>query len=400
LSIHNLIISKQKELCSVLKLSLIFLLSSCENVDKPQGDEKASKAIIFGNPIQTFYTSIPDDKIEAPPQDKSNDCTTARGIYVGTSNDILKLVEEVKEFGVNAVVIDVKDELGDVTCDLALPPLYRKTIRLRNIGETIAKLRSVGIYTIARIVTFRDQYAVQAFEGFAIRNKDGSIAIDREKSSWLNPYNEKVWDYIIQIAKAAAKIGFNEIQFDYVRFSSYKNPNIDLGPRSKSVSRVEIINRFLDYAVQTLRPLGVKISVDVFGCIITGSLGEDTDIAVKKLGQEWGHIVKTVDYICPMIYPSHWTINSLGTKYPDLEPYKVVNSALQLAVKATKSTPGARAMIRPWLQSFTATWLPKQAYITYSQQQITDQISATTNAGATGWCFWNPAARYTAFIRL
>ncbi|MDR2598115.1 MAG: putative glycoside hydrolase [Holosporales bacterium] len=379
---------EKKIICFILKLSLI-LLAACENVEKPHEKDASPEIATHGEAAQEFYTGTQ--------RDRSSEHATARGVYVGASDDILKRLADMKKFGVNAVVIDVKNEFGDITCDLDLPSLYKKSIRIHNIGKTIATLRSMGIYTIARIITFRDQYAVSAFDGFAVRNKDGSILVDREKSSWLNPYNKKVWDYVIQVAKAAAKIGFNEIQFDYVRFSSYKNPDIDLGPQSKSISRTEIISKFLDYAVRILHPLGVKISVDVFGCIIPGSLGEDTELATQRTGQDWNKIVKIVDYICPMIYPSHWTINSMNIKYPDHEPYKIINSSLQLAVKATESTKDARAIIRPWLQAFTANWLPPKVYMTYSKKQINEQLLATTDAGINGWCFWNPSARYAAF---
>jgi hypothetical protein len=367
---------KNRAICSVLKLSLIFLLASCEKTMDIQEEQV--------EPKDTKPAVLPD-------------YANVHGIYVGTSDDVQQIVKTVKEFGANAVVMDVKDERGDVTCDLDLAPRYRKSIRIRNVGKVIAALRSKGIYTIARIVTFRDHYAVHAFSGFAIRNKDGSVVVDKEKSSWLNPYNEKVWDYVIQIAKAAAKVGFDEIQFDYVRFSPYKNPDADLGPRSESISRVEIITRFLEYAVRILHPLGVKVSADVFGCIIPGSLGEDTVLSTERLGQDWGRIAKTVDCICPMIYPSHWPLNSLGTKYPDKEPYKVIYSATKLAVDATKLIPGKCAVVRPFFQAFTATWLPKEIYKTYSNRDLQEQVSAGEEAGAGGFLLWNPRANYEAF---
>ncbi|MDR1034571.1 MAG: putative glycoside hydrolase [Holosporales bacterium] len=390
----------------ILMLSLA-LFTSCDGIKDLQKKETLPESVTSNTPVREVYIGDRDN-IAAPQKGlvSPNPITgdkPIRGIYAGTSNNILALVKSAQSLGINAVVIDVKDEFGNITCDLDLPPIYKKNIRVRNIKKVIETLRNHGIYTIARIVTFRDHYAVLRFPDFAIKNKDGSVVVDKEKSSWLNPYNmnnpaKNVWDYIIQVAKAAAKVGFDEIQFDYIRFSPYKNPNVDLGPQSKSISKSEIINRFLDYAVQILHPLGVKISVDVFGCIIPGSLGEDTIVGAANIGQDWGHIARKVDYICPMIYPSHWPRESFGIKYPDHNPYHIVKVTMNLAIAAIKRDPEARAIIRPWLQAFTANWLPEKVYMIYSRKQVIDQSLAVTEAGLKGWTFWNPRGDYSPFI--
>ncbi|MDR1475930.1 MAG: putative glycoside hydrolase [Holosporales bacterium] len=353
---------------------------------------------IYKNEITVTHAILVETpKEDSAPPAKVVDHGVIRGIYVGASNNILEVLQLVTKFECNAVVIDVKNEFGEITCHLNLPSGYKENIRIVNIKELLKILRQKGIYTIARLVAFRDDHAVRAFPELAVKNKDGSVLCDKEKASWLNPYNKKTWDYVIKVAKAAAEIGFDEIQFDYVRFSPYKNPNVDFGPISKTVSRSEIINQFIDFAVQELRPLGVKISIDVFGCIIPETLREDTIVSSYRLGQDWNHIVETVDCICPMVYPSHWPPKSLGIKYPDCSPGEIVKKVMKYAVSAVKRNPKARASIRPWLQAFTASWLPKESSQRYKFQQIKEQIQASSEAGVKQWTFWNPAANYKPF---
>ncbi|MDR3030900.1 MAG: putative glycoside hydrolase, partial [Holosporales bacterium] len=219
----------------------------------------------------------------------------------------------------------------------------------------------------------------------------------KEGSIWLNPYDKRSWEYIVNIAKKAAEIGFDEIQFDYVRFSPYKNENIVLGNLAKTVSKIEIINQFFDYAIKELHPLGVKVSVDAFGCIIPETLGNDTKISSANLGQDYISLAKKVDYICPMIYPSHWPIGSLGTKYPDLAPYQIVYNSMKKAIESSKSS-GAKAIIRPWAQAFTASWLQARAYQKYTKKQINEQIKAVYDVGLIEWSLWNPRANYDIFV--
>ena len=313
-----------------------------------------------------------------------------RGIYVGASSKILEIIKKYDALNINAVVIDIKDDSGNITCELGVD---NQKIRIPNIGKILKYCKSKGIYTIARIVTFKDQTFVERNPELAIRTRDGQIFKDKEGSVWMNPYERKTWEYITNIAKKAVGKGFDEIQFDYIRFSAYGKDTVDFGKNTTAISRVAVINQFLDYAVSKLHPLNAKVSVDVFGCVIPESLGKDTKISQERLGQDFVEMSKRVDYICPMVYPSHWPTGSFGIKYPDLKPYEVVKKSMDLAKKYSKN-----AVIRPWLQAFSATWLPKRVFQTYTQTQLNEQVKATFDASLTGYCFWNSAANYQAFL--
>lgn len=313
-----------------------------------------------------------------------------KGIYVGASSKILAKIESYSSLDFNAIVIDVKDDFGNITCELGLD---NQKIKINNIKDILKFCKEKGIYTIARIVAFKDQTFANQNPNLAVKTKNGKIFKDKEGAVWLNPYDKSVWEYITNIAENAAKLGFDEIQFDYIRFSAYGKDKINFENKAK-ITRVEAINQFLDYAVSKLHRLNVKVSADVFGCIIPESLGKDTEISTKNLGQDFVEISKRVDYICPMVYPSHWPYHSFDITYPDLNPFDIVKKTTELSTKYSKG-----AVVRPWLQAFSATWLPKKTFQIYTKVQWNEQVQAVQDAGLTEFCFWNSAANYQAFLK-
>jgi hypothetical protein len=229
----------------------------------------------------------------------------------------------------------------------------------------------------------------------AVRNKEsGKILQDKEGMVWLNPYEKENWLYLVDIAKMAARAGFLEVQFDYVRFSAYNDKYADYGKLAQTTSKTEIIGQFFDFVMQQLGPLKVKVSVDVFGCVIPDTLGEDTIKAAARTGQNYKLISEKVDIICPMIYPSHYRDGLMGIDRPDLEPYQVIYRVLQKAIEVKQQDNKSKAIIRPWLQAFTASWLHVHSYQKYNNKQIDQQMQAAVDAGVNDWCFWNPAAKY------
>jgi hypothetical protein len=362
-----------------LMLSLLLFLDGCWR------DEHSES-----NKLNEDVESVSSEPVVKP----NKGADEIRALYVGAS-DGMHLLDDIRRLKCNAVVIDVKDERGEITCDLDLPAKYKRRDNVFAVRKVIEKLKSFGLYTIARIVVFRDDYAVTKFPDLAVKNKDGTMLRDKEKSVWLNPYNREVWKYIFAVAEASASVGFDEIQFDYARFSPYKNPDVDFGPESEKFSRMEIMNMFFDWIVKKLRKLGVKISIDVFGCIIPDTLGEDSIVGAQRIGQDWHHIMEIFDFICPMIYPSHWSSMSGGIKYPDREPAQLVRVVMKKAMASRRQDKGA--IIRPWLQAFTADWLPKKVYQKYTIAQINEQTQASEDAGINQWSFWNPSANYRAF---
>ena len=316
-----------------------------------------------------------------------------RGMYVGASDSIFNKIGLAKQLKINAFVIDVRDDFGDITCDLGDSKIKSEKY-IKDIKSLLNVLKKNGIYTIARIATFKNKMKKgrTADVPFLIKNKDGSIYFDKEKVSWINPYKKEVQKYILKIAKLAAKAGFDEIQFDYIRFPPFKSlENTEVAEFLKKKSKIELINEFLDFVVPSLHELKIKVSADVFGCVIPETMGILSAESSKNLGQDYMSIASKVDYICPMIYPSHWPIDSFDIKYPDLEPYKIVKKSMEYSNNALKHQSNKT---RPWIQAFSATWLKNGIWKEYTIKQVQDQINALRESGIKEFCLWNPSARY------
>ena len=204
---------------------------------------------------------------------------------------------------------------------------------------------------------------------------------------------------MIEISKEVADIGFMEIQYDYVRFPTDGNvKTIDYGNIANEMSKAEAISGFLAYAKEELKPYGVDVSADIFGIvpIVEGDY--------EQIGQDLEMISKDIDYICPMVYPSHYAnaaqngigqeVNGILYKYPDLEPYGVVYNTL-VVTKEKLEASNAKANVRPYLQDFTAPWLGKGNYQIYGGRQVRQQIQAVYDAGFEEWILWNPGNVYS-----
>lgn len=321
-----------------------------------------------------------------------------KGIYmtgntVASTERFNKLIALVNTTEINAVVIDVKDDEGLMTYSSDLPDVEftgaNKRVRIKDINAVMKILRENNIYSIARIVTFKDRRAGDKYANLAVKNTSGGIWRDRNGMSWLNPYNRDSWDYIVSIAEEAASKGFDEIQFDYVRFPTDGNMKIiDYGANARK-PKAEAIAEFLSYGRERLSKKGVVVSADVFGLVTTAT--DD-----MRIGQHLESIARSVDVISPMVYPSHYGKGSYGVAEPDFEPYKIVNRSMSVAqgrIDAIKDV-SKKAVLRPWLQDFTATYLPK--YKRYGSAEVRAQIDATYDAGAEEWLLWNAGNKFTA----
>lgn len=322
-----------------------------------------------------------------------------KGIYM-TGNTVAykerfdKLIDLVKTTEINAVVIDVKDDTGLMTYSSSLPDVAftgaNRNVRIKDINAIMKILRENNIYAIARIVTFKDRTAGDKYANLAVKNTSGGIWRDRHGMSWLNPYNRDSWEYIVDIAEEAAAIGFDEIQFDYVRFPTDGNVKIiDYGSSAEGKTKAEAIAEFLSYGRERLSQKGVVVSADVFGLVTTTK--DDMNI-----GQHLESIVASVDVICPMVYPSHYGKGSYGVAEPDFEPYKIVNRSVMVAQQRINAVKGAehKTVLRPWLQDFTASYLPR--YKKYGPAEVRAQIDATYDAGAEEWLLWNAGNKFTS----
>lgn len=318
-----------------------------------------------------------------------------KGIYVtglmaGSAHmeDLITLVDETE---LNAMVIDVKNDTGNITYEMDLDSVENIGAGNNNIPdmkELMAELKEHDIYTIARIVCFKDPFLAESRPDLAIRRTDGSLLTDTDGLAWVNPYDEDVWEYLTDVAIAASEMGFDEIQFDYVRFPVGKDTDgADYGVDTSTYTKEQAISDFLEYAADRLHDNNIRFSADVFGTII------GSEIDKKYTGQNYQTIGNTVDVVSPMIYPSHYRNHVFGLDVPDAHPYETVLYALQASSKELEGiNEEKRAKVRPWLQSFTATWVP--GHISYGGEEIRKQIQAVYDAGYDEWILWNASNRY------
>ena len=326
-----------------------------------------------------------------------------RGVYVtGHSaggarfNDLLKLLGSTD---LNAMVIDIKDDFGDLTYmpadDSPLKPLNIGNPYMKNPREMLKVLEKNEIYPIARVVVFKDSALAEAKPELSF--VEGSeVWKNGRGEAFVNPFMKEVWDYNVEVAVEAAKMGFKEIQFDYVRFPEGFENRADtlkygMGEYEKSDAdavqrRVDAVTDFVAYAREKLKPYDVKVSVDIFGYAAT--LEE-----APGIGQNFGKISSNVDVISSMIYPSHWT-SYFGIAKPDLEPYKLVQEYAK-AENATLAKLENPPISRPWLQDFTASYLGSGNYQEYGAAEVQAQILALSEAGINEYLLWNAGNRYS-----
>lgn len=316
-----------------------------------------------------------------------------KGIYVtgpvAGSKKMNQLVELVDSTELNAMVIDIKNDSGEITYkmdyDVAQAIGATKNY-IPDIQSLISRLKEKNIYLIARIVAFKDPILAEKLPAYSLKNTDGSIFRDKKGLAWVNPYSKGVWDYILNVAYYAAEMGFDEIQFDYIRFSTDAGmANVVFSQEEELPSKAEIITQFTEYVSDRLKLQGVKVSADVYGGIIGSEV--DRDI----VGQDYGKMSEHLDCICPMIYPSQFAKGSYGVSNPDSTPYEIIYQSLLDSKE--KLAGNQNIMVRPWLQDFTATWL--DSHITYDKEEIKAQIKAVYDSGYEEWILWNAGNNYT-----
>ena len=408
-----------------------------ENTDDRAGTDTDSDTV-KGTEAETGNgeTEAQEETVTEPFAEK----VRVKGIYVtgamaGTSNmdNLIALVDRTE---LNTMVIDVKNDEGRVVYDM-------DSALVREIGAVkeyvsdmpglIRKCKEHGIYLIARIVAFKDPFLAENRQDLALTDKNGNIFRDKSGLAWVNPYKREVWDYLLEIARQAASVGFDEIQFDYIRFSTDAGMSkVDFGEDALERDKEDVITEFTIYAAQELHDMGVPLSADVYGVII------DSKLDASIVGQNYYEMAKHLDYISPMVYPSHYGPGNLGLAVPDAQPYETIFRSMKTSRKVLagmgreaenmqvsgndvsgnsisgnsisennasgKSMDAAdpkdlvpnqeiRADVRPWLQDFTATWV--KGHIRYGPEEIRAQIQAVYDAGYEEWILWNASNRYT-----
>ncbi|GMQ57879.1 hypothetical protein AN1V17_22740 [Vallitalea sediminicola] len=383
----------------IICVPFIYKFLSNKNGD---GNNFISSIINPGQPtVETLEVGF-DDYLETPGVSYNlySKAPIVKGLYVNASAVSSKerfntLIDIANTTEVNAFVIDVKNDSGRITFDMDNPQsdeINAEVKYMRDINVVMDRLYENDIYPIARIVAFKDPWSSKKITDLAIKNKDGSLWM-YDEVSWLNPYNKDTWDYVLNIAKKAAEVGFKEIQFDYIRFEATRSlNNADFGEDAENKTRMEVISEFVAYAMKELEPYNVKVSADVFGTIITSK------VDAKAIGQDYLAMAEKLDVICPMVYPSHYGKGFFGIprdKHSDLYPYETILGSMKASNEKYKELNGKKgAIVRPWLQAFTASYLRKPNYKSYGPEEIRAQIQGAYDAGLEEWILWHAGSKY------
>ena len=291
---------------------------------------------------------------------------------------------------INGLVIDMKDEFGlNYRSDSAA---FRRNGAsthgmVRDVKALLDTLHAHQVVAIARIVVFKDPVAADVNATWTIRRPDGSVWQDKKANKWVDPYNKALWEYNIGVAEELVRLGFDEIQFDYIRFPEpYRSLGPQIFPANDGRSKPDLLAAFLKTARERLNKLGVRSTADVFGFVTTvrGPL---------EIGQWWEKLAPVTDVLLPMSYPSHYPRGTWGIPRPNAEPYQVMKIAIDTArVRDQKLGITAPEHIRPWLQAFS---LGKPDY---GAEQVQQQKQAVYDAGYDGWVLWHPGSKYEIFL--
>lgn len=324
-----------------------------------------------------------------------------RGIYVtghsAGGERFNTLIDLLDKTDLNSMVIDIKDDYGNITFIPEEDSPFRSISKpyIKDPAAMMKRLEEHKIYPIARIVVFKDSTLAQNRPDLSF-TENGKVWKNRRGESFVNPFLKEVWDYNVAIAEKAVKLGFKEIQFDYVRFPegferrdevlTYSTGDYQDNERNNVQKRVDAVSDFVAYAREKLSQYDVDVSVDIFGysATITEAPG---------IGQNFSRISENVDVISSMIYPSHWT-SYFGIAKPDLHPYELVSAYAKVENEVLGKLAN-RPTSRPWLQDFTASYLGAGNYKVYGKEEVEAQIKALYENGITEFLLWNAGNRYT-----
>ena len=342
-----------------------------------------------GTAAESRAAAVPDSVRRA-------DTAIVRGLYVlrwaaQSPARMKKLIAIADSTEINALVIDIKDEFGlnYRSSDTLVARNAGNAGIIPNLGAMIDTMKAHGVIPIARIVVFKDSVAARLNPQHTIRKPDGSVWRDKEGLAWVSAYDPKIWEYNIRVAEDMARVGFAEVQFDYIRFPEpYPSLPKQVFPTANGRSKQQALAEFLRTACPRVRALGAKCTIDVFGLTTTvpGAL---------EIGQHWESLSPVVDVLLPMTYPSHYPRGAFGIARPNAEPYRINHLAIKRArerdAKLGIDDPGH---VRPWLQAFSLPrMMPK-----YGPPEIEQQKRAIYDAGYDSWILWNPGARYESFL--
>src|SRR5574341_90466 len=351
-------------------------------------------AALPANPDQLLAKLRPIDLRYVPPElEFLVPAPAVKALYVNAwafgSRKLWHLIRLADSTEINAFVVDVKDDTGCL--------LYPSTVRTaqeiganacaraRDVRARLDSLRAHAIYAIARFVVAKDPRLAEGKPRWSVQSVAGGLWRDRIGSAWVDAFNDSVWIYSAQLAEEAVRLGFSEVQFDYVRFPDEPRERLAtaiFAARRPGDTQRAAVARSIRTLKARLAPLGVPVTFDIFG--LTASATGDMGI-----GQVWEDFVAVADVLLPMVYPSHYYRGAYGYERPNAHPYQIVRQALREALQRWPD-PAARQMIRPYLQAFTlGRRLPR-----YTPFEIREQIRAAEELGIHSWVLWNPRSVY------
>ena len=351
--------------------------------------DTADRSSISGQAIE----AIQEEKVEHVKKPDDVKAISMTSWVAGTLKWRAELADFIKKSEINSIVIDIKDYTGTVAFDTGntlIKSVGSEEIRVKDLKEFIKILHDDGIYTIARITVFQDPFYAKYNPKIAVQTKAGLTWKDRKGLSFIDPSAEEFWNYIVAIGKSAEKIGFDELNFDYIRYPSDGNMKDIAFPISSvatttsidlPVTKEFLLENFFKYLHKELKGVGVPISADVFGMVMTNYDG-------LNIGQVLERIYPYFDYISPMVYPSHYPATFQGFKNPAAYPYEVVKYSMERGVARMVAASSSPQKLRPWLQDFDLG-------ATYDAAKIRAQIQAVYDAGLTSWMMWDPSNEYT-----
>ncbi|MFB9860216.1 putative glycoside hydrolase [Salinicoccus siamensis] len=319
--------------------------------------------------------------------------------YSAGGERMSNLVSLLNDTDLNAMVVDVKEDAGNIMMPLegASEMAQENMQNYVDPNQLMETMESESIYPIARIVAFKDSNLAKARPDLSFTHDDGTVWKNGRGESFVNPFLKEVWDYNVDIAIQAAKLGFKDIQFDYVRFPegfehradslNYDAAEYDDGNADDVQQRVNAVTDFVEYAREKLKPYNVDVSVDIFGYAATVP-------EAPGIGQNFSKISNNVDVISSMIYPSHWGPGDFGFQTPDLEPYGVIDSYMEVENEVLNSLDSP-PLSRPWIQDFTASYLGAGNYLNYGVEELEAQIQALHDNGVDEFLLWDATNNYT-----
>ena len=347
--------------------------------------DRSSSPLYVASDQEAALSLIKEEKIQhiSPPE-------SVKAIYMtswvaGTGYWREDLAGFIDSTELNAVVIYVKDYTGRISFevdDSYINELGSVERRIPDIKNFIKELHDKNIYVIARISVFQDPYFVKIHPELAVKKKDGSVWKDYKGIPWIDPAAEDFWAYIVRVARASEKAGFDELNFDYIRFPSDGNmKNIAYDYWDETTPPAEVMSGFFAYLRRELGDAGVPLSADLFG--MTTVNYDDLNI-----GQILENAALYFDYIAPMVYPSHYPTGFAGFKNPAVHPYQIVNQAMTVASERLIAASSTPSKLRPWLQDFDLG-------ADYDAVMIRKQMQAVYDSGLTSWMVWDASNKYT-----